>query len=435
MRRYATWLWMHSAFSRARGYPATVALHEQRLAFANTTAQPFGLWMSASADYANFLPGTKDDETIAYNIAANQADPVRWMASSSDLLLGTLSQEFAAFGGGLGDPITPSNTRIVPQSGEGANGVQPVRIGTETVFVNRTGRRVISLGGEGDTGAYAATDLNELAGHLTLGAPVTRLAWARNPAALLWALRADGALLSLTYRREQQLYGWARHDLGGTVESIAVIPSATGAHDELWLVVRRSVAGQLRRFIEILSPPFEPTGPGDKASMCFLDASLRYEGTAVTSVSGLAHLEGAEVQVMIDGAMHPSRIVTGGGIDLETAGSSICVGLGYTSTLRSLHLDLTPQGFVQDRARRILRMSIRVLNALGGEAGTDDMMQELVRRDQGDRMDASPPLFTGDIDILPPSTHDTTPQLTIRQREPLPLDILSVTTVLQVGEA
>jgi hypothetical protein len=426
---------MHSAFSRARGYPATVALHEQRLAFANTTAQPFGLWMSASADYANFLPGTKDDETIAYNIAANQADPVRWMASSSDLLLGTLSQEFAAFGGGLGDPITPSNTRIVPQSGEGANGVQPVRIGTETVFVNRTGRRVISLGGEGDTGAYAATDLNELAGHLTLGAPVTRLAWARNPAALLWALRADGALLSLTYRREQQLYGWARHDLGGTVESIAVIPSATGAHDELWLVVRRSVAGQLRRFIEILSPPFEPTGPGDKASMCFLDASLRYEGTAVTSVSGLAHLEGAEVQVMIDGAMHPSRIVTGGGIDLETAGSSICVGLGYTSTLRSLHLDLTPQGFVQDRARRILRMSIRVLNALGGEAGTDDMMQELVRRDQGDRMDASPPLFTGDIDILPPSTHDTTPQLTIRQREPLPLDILSVTTVLQVGEA
>ena len=435
MKRYATWLWMHSAFSRARGYPAAVALHEQRLGFANTTAQPFGLWMSASGDYANFLPGTKDDETIAYNIAANQADPVRWMASSSDLLLGTLSQEFAAFGGGLGDPITPSNTRIVPQSGEGSNGVQPVRIGTETVFVNRSGRRIISLGGEADTGGYAATDLSELAEHLTIGGAITRLAWARNPASLLWALRADGALLSLTYRREQQLYGWARHDMGGTVESIAVIPVAGSAQDELWLVVRRSIGGRLRRFIEIMAASFEPVDAQDKAAMPFLDASLRYDGTPVSSVTGLAHLEGATVDVILDGALHPQRVVTAGAITLERPGSNVCVGLGYESTLRSLRLDTVPLGFVQDRTRRVVRTTLRVLNTLGGEAGTGERLDELVRRDQADPMDASPPLFSGDIDVTPSSVHGTSPRIIVRQREPLPMEILSVTSVMALGDA
>jgi hypothetical protein len=80
------------------------------------------------------------------------------MTSGSDLVVGTLSQEFAAYGGGLGDPITPSNTRIVPQSGEGSNGVQPAKVGIETLFVNRAGRKVFSLTNQADVGAYVATD-------------------------------------------------------------------------------------------------------------------------------------------------------------------------------------------------------------------------------------------------------------------------------------
>ena len=95
---------------------------------------------------------------------------------------------------------------------------------------------------------------------------------------VLWALREDGRVLSLTYRPEQQLYAWARHDFGGTVESIAVVPSSTGATDDLWMIVKRVIAGEPRRFIEILAPPFEPTDPLDRDSMGFLDAALRYRG-------------------------------------------------------------------------------------------------------------------------------------------------------------
>lgn len=436
VRRYSTWLWAHSAFSSARGYPAVVALHEQRLVFANTTQQPFGLWASASGDYTNFLPGTRDDETIAYNIAANQADPIRWLTSSSDLVVGTLSQEFAAFGGGLGDPITPSNTRIVPQSGEGSNGAPPVKAGTDTLFVNRAGRKVFALVSESDGGSYASMDLLELADHLTLPATISRIAWAKNPASLLWALRSDGTLIALTYRRDQQIYAWTKHPLAGVVESIAVIPSPDGRTDDLWLTVRRAIDGQTKRYVEFLAPPFEPTHPEDKSLMGYLDSALRYSGAATSALSGLFHLEGQTVKVVADGALHGDRTVIGGKITLDKPAENVWAGLSYTSRLRTLRLDVPAMGTAQGKTKRISRLTVRVHNAIGGAAGpgNEATLEELVRREQTDAMDASPPMRSGDVDVYLASDFDLDGRLAIVQHDPMPLDILALMPLVTVAD-
>lgn len=436
VKRFATWLWAEGAFSPTRGYPACVALHEQRLVFANTRLQPFGLWASASADFMNFLPGTRDDETISYNIAANQADPVRWLTSASDLLVGTLSQEFAAFGGGAGDPITPANTRIVPQSGEGANAAQPVKVGLETLFVNRSGRRIISLASRAETGSYASVDLTELAEHLTRESPVTRLAWARNPLSVLWALRADGRVLSLTYRPEQQLYAWARHDFGGDVESIAVVPSASGATDDLWMIVRRVIAGEPRRFVEHLAPPFEPAGDEDRDSMGFLDVALRYQGAPVSALAGLHHLEGATISVVADGAVHRDCIVQAGSITLDRPAMNVWAGLPYASNLRTLRIDTLGGLFLPGRAKRIPQLSLRVMNAMGGEVAVsaEGPWEDILRRDASDPMDGPPRLRSGDVTLFPASDFDAATRLWIRQREPLPLDILSLAPLVAAGD-
>lgn len=432
--RYSTWLWAHSAFSLARGYPSAVALHEQRLVFANTLQQPFGLWTSTAGDYGDFLPGTKDDEPISYNIAANQADPIRWLTSGSDLVIGTLSQEFAAYGGGLGDPITPSNTRIVPQSGEGSNGVQPAKVGIETLFVNRAGRKIFSLANQSDVGGYVATDLLELAEHLTVGVTVVRVAWAKNPLSLLWCLRSDGTLMSMTYRREQQVFAWSRHPVDGFVESIAVIPSPDATTDDLWLIVRRTINGVTRRYVEFLAPPFEPTSTNDKLLMGFVDSALRYAGPPATALSGLFHLEGRAVKVIADGALHPDRVVTGGKVTLEAAASNVWVGLAYTSRLRTMRLEVPSLGTAQGKTKRIPRVTVRVHNGIGGSVGPGDEngLEELVRRDLADPMDASPPMRSGDFDAYLPGDFDTDGRLAIVQAEPLPLDVLSVMPVMSV---
>ena len=434
-KRYATWLWSESAFSPARGYPSAVALHEQRLVFANTTAQPFGLWASASADFTNFLPGTRDDETISYNIAANQADPIRWLTSASDLLIGTLSQEFAAFGGGLGDPMTPSNTRIVPQSGEGSSGVQPVKAGVETIYVNRAGRKLFALANQADVGAYVSTDVTELAEHLTRSDPVTRLAWAKNPLSVLWALRGDGRVLALTYRPDQQVYAWTKQDFGGKVESIAVVPSLDGATDDLWLIVRRTIAGQTRRYIEILAPPFEPVHATDKSRMGFVDCALKYEGPPASALSGLHHLEGVNATIVADGALHPSRVVTNGAVTLVSPAQTVYVGLGFESIVKTLPLDAVLPVPAAGRQSRILKLTMRVHNSIGGEISIDASSppEQILPREVSDPVETSPPLRSGLVDVTLASGFAESACITIRQRDPMPLDILSIAPVISTA--
>jgi hypothetical protein len=80
---------------------------------------------------------------------------------------------------------------------------------------------------------------------------------------------------------------------------------------------------------------------------------------------------------------------------------------------------------------------VRVHNTIGGEAGLTGTShrEPLARREATDRMDASPPLRSGDIAILPASDFDPATRITLRQAEALPLDVLSLSAMVAMGEA
>lgn len=437
-KRFSSFKWRRSALSATKGYPRAVTLHEQRLCWAGTTVEPFGLWLSRSGDFYNHLPGTTDSDAVQYSIAAPQVNVVRWLESSDNLLIGTLAQEFAAFGGGLGDPITPSNTRITPQSSEGSASIQPVRAGNEVVFVNRAGRKIYAMDFEASGGQYLANDLTELAAHLTAtGHTFTRIAWARNPSSVLWALRSDGVICSLTYRKDQQVWAWARHPLSdGSVESIAVIPSPDGTVDDLWMIVNRTVNGGVKRYVEYLDIPFEPSSATDKALMAFVDSGLRYQGASTSTLTGLFHLEGKTVKVLRNGALHGDEVVTNGSITLDSATTDAWVGLAYTSKVRTLRPELpVNNGTYQGQTKRVSRVVVRVYNSLGGMVAdaSEDVFENLTHRDMADLTDASPPLRSGDYDVNLSSDYDTDGRVTVVQSDPLPLDILAVIAGLSVG--
>jgi hypothetical protein len=396
--------------------------------------------MSRSGDFNNHLPGTKDDDAVQYAIAAPQVNVIRWLESSDNLIIGTLAQEFAAFGGGLGDPITPTNTRITPQSNEGSAAIQPARAGNEVIFVNRSGRKLYAMDFDAAGGQYVAVDLTELAAHLTAtGNTFTRVAWARNPASVLWALRSDGVLCSLTYRKDQQVWAWARHPLSdGTVESIAVIPSPDGTVDDLWMIVNRTVNGSTKRYVEYLAQPFEPASDTDKAEMAFVDSGLRYQGSSTTTLTGLFHLEGKTVKVLVGGALQPDEVVTNGSITTDTAATDAWVGLAYTSKLRTLRPEIpTSVGTVQGRTKRVSRVTVRTLNSLGGAVCPYDEVtsEDLPGRYQDGLTDSSPVLQSGDFDINLSSDHASDGRIVVKQTDPLPLDLLSVMSFITVSEA
>ena len=74
------------------------------------------------------------------------------------------------------------------------------------------------------------------------------------------------------------------------------------------LLSQRWVNGAVRRFVECFSDfDFDETAPED---FKFLDSHLSYSGVAVSSLSGLDHLEGETVSILADGATHATKVVS-----------------------------------------------------------------------------------------------------------------------------
>lgn len=286
----ATKNWRLGAWSNTSGWPRCVTFHEQRLCFAATQKQPQTVWMSRSADYENFGPTeldhkVLDDNAVTYTIASNKVNAIRWMESGGTLFLGTIGAEWQAKASRTSEAITPSNIQVVQQTAFGSSLVRPVRIGSSALFVQRSGRKVRELSYSLENDGFVAKDISLLGEHLVReGGGIVDSCYQQEPDSIYWGLRTDGVMVGLTYLKEQEIIGWQRVILGGAyqntnaqVESIASIPTPTIDQDALWMVVKRTINGTTKRYIEYLEKPFDPQHPQDKESMFFVDSGLTYD--------------------------------------------------------------------------------------------------------------------------------------------------------------
>ena len=64
---------------------------------------------------ANIGGTVADDDAIVYTIASNQVNAIRFLSPTRTLIIGTAGGEFAVYGGGDYDAITPTNIIIKKQ--------------------------------------------------------------------------------------------------------------------------------------------------------------------------------------------------------------------------------------------------------------------------------------------------------------------------------
>ena len=150
----------------------------------------------------------------------------------------------------------------------------------------------------------------------------------------------------------------------------------------------------------------------------------------VTSLSGLDHLEGETVDVLIDGAVSPSQAVSSGAItitDPANGGGEIHAGLNYVSTVKTVRLEAGSQiGASLSKLKRISKAFVMVYESIGMNVGNENSTDEVNFRDAEDDMDEAIPLYTGWKEMFIPSSWDRDGYLIINQDEPLPLNILAI---------
>lgn len=411
-------------------YPSTSVYHEQRRWFAGTDGKPQVVWgtrTGAESNLTSSIPSRADDG-MEVRVASGQYNKILHLVALSDLIALTAGGEFRIYAEGA-PAITPTSITIKPQGYSGASNVQPVTTTGSLLYVQAQGSRIRELAYSWETNVYKSTDTSIMAPHRFNGFTITDLAYSRAPDSILWAVRNDGTLLGMTYLPDQQVFGWHAHDTDGAFESVAVV--AENNEDVLYAVVRRTIGARTVRYIERM----RTRTLVDPADAFFVDSGLAYSGTPVTTVTGLWHLNGKTVDILANGAVLPRQTVTNGTVTLATAAAKVTVGLPVTADLRTLPLAIEgAQAAGQGTLKNVSRVHLRVSQSGVVKAGPSfSRLREYPARAVSDPYGSAPALRDGELSLSVDPSWNTDAAICVRQDQPLPLTVLSMTLEVQTG--
>jgi hypothetical protein len=418
-----------TVFNTTGAYPAAVSYYEQRRCFAGTTAKPQNIWMTKSGTESSMsysLP-TRDDDRIAFRVAAREANTIRHIVPLTQLLLLTSSAEWRVTSVNS-DAITPSTISVRPQSYVGASNVQPALINNTMLYGAARGGHVRECAYNWQANGFVTGDLSLRSAHLFDGYDVTDMAYAKAPQPIVWFVSTSGKMLGLTYIPEQQIGGWHWHDTDGVFESVAVV--AEGNEDRLYCVIQRTINGSSVRYIERLASRAFATA----SDAFFVDCGFTYSGAAAITISGLSALEGKTVSILADGSVHPQRVVTGGAITLDQAASKVQVGLPITADLQTLPLAMQiDAAFGQGRQKNVNKVWLRVYRSSGIFVGPDTAHLTEAKQRTTEPPGTPPALKSDEIELLITPSWGNSGHVVIRQSDPLPLTVVNLTMEVAIG--
>jgi hypothetical protein len=153
----------------------------------------------------------------------------------------------------------------------------------------------------------------------------------------------------------------------------------------------------------------------------------------VTMLSGLDHLEGEEVAILADGNVFPRQQVIGGKITLTSPVTRAIVGLPFSCRAKTLPIIVANSG-IESKRKSIIGIGVRLDKSRGIKIGpTLDRMSEL--RERSTEAYGHPiRLINGMKYQLTYRQWDEEGQTYFVQDDPLPVNILSIVSDLEVGD-
>lgn len=272
-------------------YPSCITFHEDRLFLGGSPNYPQRIDGSCVGDYENFQPtdsaGTVTSAlALGFTLNSSDVNVVRWLTSDEKgLLVGTVGGEWVVRPSSQTETLSSTNISAKKATSYGSADVQALQVGKSSLFIQRAGRKVRELTYFYDVDGFQAPDISVLAEHITQGG-IVQMAQQKEPQSIVWMVRNDGVLLGLTYERsiDGLKVGMHQHQIAGdsdqvgtpaVVESVAVIPSADGTRDEIWISVKRWGPSGTTRYIEYFNKLFGDEDRIEEAK--FLDCSLSYD--------------------------------------------------------------------------------------------------------------------------------------------------------------
>ena len=455
--------WELGMLHQGTSYPISGAFFRNRFAFLVNSETGPNVCLSFSGDYNNFADmdcGEATAETaITVPVLSTEFNEGKWLYARDALFVGTGAAEFYIDAITSSQAMASDNIRISQISTVGSKAIMPVSIGAHVLFVDRYGLSLRDLMYNYYNDGYDQTDISILGKHL-FQSRIVAMVYQEVPDKVLWCLVGDGTLAAITFSSEQEVAAFSRHDVSGTIESLAVIPNLEDNRDELWLEVQRVVNNTYLRTVEWMDngmPQALPVAQTDfnnldekyiyeaqymRQNAVYLDAAVVFDKTDETDTSeltGLNHLEGKEVLLFGDGVILDSQVVYNGKIKAPASVSHLVVGLKICSQFIPQNIYIPNEyGSGIGQKQRINHVLLTLYLSGGGQIGEDEnSLVNILYRQTDAPMNNVQELFSGNKEILfngSTTQKEQAANFLLQTTAPLPFNILALVPYLDVTE-
>jgi hypothetical protein len=433
------------------GNPTVPGFQNERLFLGGQVGSPQSFNESQPGSYFNFdtTNPTQPDDAFTQTLVSGILNTIKAaVPMPTGLIVLSDRQAWLINGGSPGTPVSATSVSATAQAYNGCADLPPIVANDNILYVQAKGSIVRDLVFNYYTQVYTGTDISVLSSHLFYGFQLLEWAWAEEPFKLVWAVRNDGVMLTLTFLKEQELIAWAHRTTQGLYKSVATVTETTesGVVDAIYSIVQRTINGQVVQYIE---RNVELSYPQGYKSSWQVDAGIGYSGIPATTFSGAQHLASAVVTGVADGTVINFTMPGNGvfvfgpggtpGLTGIASASIVTVGLAIpTPTVTTLPLDLG-QPTVQGKRKKVTGLAMKVWNALGLWAGTTTATTvQLADTTLGNVGTMSnelvTDLVTGDVRLVTDPDWNVYGQYSITQPNPYPATILGVIPEIEVGD-
>jgi len=437
----------------SNNHPACSTYNQGRQWYGGSTTLPQTMWATRADNFTNMdvHSPVQADDAITVTLVSRQVNAIKHLVSTTALLAMTSGGAWLVDAGGQSDAITPTSIRAKPQSFNGCSDVPPLTVADTILYVQYLGTKPRGIGYDFYQNIFRGNDLSVLSNHLFAGYTVQEWTYCEEPNYQVLAVRDDGAALAFTFLKEQDVYAWSRYEtLGDSGEdkyvSIASIPES--GENTPYFIVARTIPGvnsgnpvyyQERQ----ASRDFYVDGVADVREAWCVDSGRQYVGTGQTELTGLQHLEGAEVSLLVNGSTQAPREVVDGAITLDApleTGQIATIGLPYVCDLTTLRIDM---GSMAGKRKKISRLNLTVQASRGlsisparQKANGDIVFDQFVEIKERTNQPYADPveLITGVETLLIKPQWQVEGQVKIRQAYPLPATVLALTPWIEIGD-
>lgn len=281
-------------------YPRVFRIFQQRGVYAGSLNAPMTLWASKPGRINNFDVSAvvNAGDGYSFSLDSGEVRPIYHLVSLRSGLLVFHASGIVQLRAEEGKAVNATNALAEPQAYKGASLTEPLTVDLDVLFAQEQSSSVNAMMYTEYTNAFQLQDVSVLSNHLMgTNRRITRMELVPEPYKTVYCLREDGALLTLTYVREQEVFGWAQHATRGWYRGICAV--LENQVNSLYIAVGRYINGTWRNYLEVV----EQRQRGLVEDHWGVDCGIEYAGTSPAAELSPAAASGSAVACRADAAV------------------------------------------------------------------------------------------------------------------------------------